>query len=83
MSKNKFDLPITMFGSNKIILRFSTFAARHTGKDIYPPVEIIIFILFFFKKIRDFNIAKINKVIFFGNKIIFFVNGSTFIISKL
>ena len=50
------------------------------GKDIYPPVEIIILIFLFFKKIKDFKVAKISKTIFHGNKIILFVIDGTLII---
>ena len=56
--KNLFALPIIMFGSNKKILIFPTFAAKHNGKDIYPPVEIKISIFSLFNKNKDFKVKK-------------------------
>ena len=50
---NLFDLPKTMFGSNKNKLRLSILDAIHKGKDIYPPVEIKISIFFLFNKKYD------------------------------
>ena len=47
LKKILFALPITIFGSNKKILILNIFAAKHNGKDIYPPVEIKISIFFF------------------------------------
>ena len=32
------------------------FAAKHTGKDIQPPVEIKVEILFFFKTKKDLRV---------------------------
>ena len=46
---NLFDLPITIFGSNNIILIPKILPEIQKGKDIYPPVLIKISILFFFR----------------------------------
>ena len=56
LKKNRFDLPIIIFGSNKKILQFKILPAIQIGKDIYPPVEITILILCFFIKKIDFKI---------------------------
>ena len=56
--KNLFALPRTIFGSIKKILILNTFAAKHNGKDIYPPVEIKIEIFSFFKSIKHLKVKK-------------------------
>ena len=78
--KNKLALPKTIFGSNNIILQLINFAPIQIGKDIYPPVEITVLILFFLKNTTDLTIEmkKINNL--HGSKKIFLVNGSTSII---
>ena len=42
-----------MFGSNKNIFNFNNFAAMQKGNDIYPPVLIKEWILFFFKNLKE------------------------------
>ena len=61
-----------MFGSNRIIFIFIILAAKHSGRDIYPPVLISKSILNFFRKKNDENIVKINKIKFIGNINLFF-----------
>ena len=67
--KNLFALPIIIFGSNKKIFIFLTFAAKHNGKDIYPPVEIKISIFSLFNKNKDFKVKKNTFMIAKGSKI--------------
>ena len=42
----------------KKILILNTFAAKHNGKDIYPPVETKIEIFSFFKSIKHLKVKK-------------------------
>ena len=59
--KNLFDLPRTIFGSNKNSFILRILDAMHIGNDIYPPVEINILIFFFFKKKKDLKIRINNE----------------------
>ena len=45
---------------------FNTFAHKHKGKDIYPPVLIKISILFFLIKKNDLKNEIIKKIIILG-----------------
>ena len=64
-----------MLGSNKNILIFNIFAAKHNGKDIYPPVEINIWIFSLFNKYKDLKVKNIIFKIINGNKVDFFSFG--------
>ena len=59
----------------KKILIPNNFAAKHNGKDIYPPVEIKIDIFFFFLILRDFIVNKKTLKITKGKKIEIFSFG--------
>ena len=67
-----FDLPKTILGSNNMIEIFKNFADKQNGRDIYPPVLITNFILFFFKYKYPFIIEINIRVSEKGNLKIFF-----------
>ena len=56
--KNLLALPRTMLGSIKKIFILNIFAAKHSGNDMYPPVEIKIEIFSFFKSIKHLKVKK-------------------------
>ena len=58
---------------------FNILAAIHKGRDIYPPVEIRIWISFFFSNINDFKVKKITFRIDKGNKMKLFNLGVSII----
>ena len=57
-----------MLGSIKKILILSAFAAKHNGKDMYPPVETKIEIFFFLKSIKHLKVKKSTFINAKGSK---------------